>query len=716
MEEQKLYHLLEKMTLEEKVNQLVQIPASAFEKSGVDTGDVEERKYTQRQISQAGSIIGMVGAENVRRIQKHHMENHPHHIPMLFMMDVIHGFRTIFPIPLGQGASFHPELVERCAKAAAREASSSGVHVTFAPMSDLVRDARWGRVMEATGEDPYLNSIMTRAMIRGFQGGCDIDYQHVAACTKHFAAYGAPQGGRDYNNVELSEHSLREYYLPAYKAGIQEGCKLMMTSFNSLNGVPATANPWLMKKILREEFEFEGVLISDWRAIEELITHGIAENERDAAYLAIESGVDIDMASHCYADHLEELVTSGILEERVIDEAVFRVLKLKNVLGLFENPYRGADPSEESRIFLNNNQRALSREAARESFVLLKNDILEKKLPILPLSGCRKTVFLGPYVESQKLHSSWALMGREKDAVSISQALYEKKKGEELHFHIIKNMNENSVQEIREADAVVLCIGEDRMQSGEAASRGDICVPEQQLSLLRRLYEINSNIISVVFSGRPLDLREVSEKSKAVLAVWLPGTEGGNALLDVLYGNYNPSGKLPMSFPYCTGQIPVFYNHYSTGRPCLKENTPYRSCYLDIPNAPLYPFGYGLSYTKFLLSPTTLSHAVMKGEKDIITASVIVKNEGHVTGTEIVQMYIRDRKGKTIRPVKELKGFQRVQLAPGEEQIVEFAITEEMLRYHSPDGVMRSENGKFTVWIDNSSDTRGEGVEFCLEK
>lgn len=750
MTEQKLYDLLQDMTLEEKVNQLLQLPARMYEGEGAVTGNLAKEKYSQEEIWQAGSILGLHGASALRKIQDKYMEGQPHHIPLLFMLDVIHGLRTVFPMPLAQGASFNPEMTERCAAAAAKESAVSGVHVTFAPMADLVRDARWGRVMESTGEDPYLNGLMAAAMVRGFQGSDVGEKDRVAACVKHFAGYGAPDGGREYNNVELSEHALREFYLPAYEAGIKAGSELVMTSFNTLDGIPSSGNRRLMRDILRGEMGFEGVLISDFGAVEEMIAHGFCEDGSEAAKKAILAGVDIDMVSDSYCGHLAELVRSGEVEEKMVDEAVLRVLRLKNKLGLFENPYKDGDAAREREVILCEENRKLAREAARETFVLLKNEAGTDGVPLLPLKRDKMLAFIGPYVDCKNLHSAWALCGQAEDAVSVREAVTEWRSDEGIMFATGSRMLDSKerldrsgitgtrkpeeegmsaveagkqddlmLEQAKEmaarADAVVLCIGEHHLQTGEAASRADITVPEVQMELFREICKINHNVAVVLFNGRPLDLREISEKARAVLEVWLPGTEGGHAVVDVLTGAYNPAGKLPMSFPYCVGQVPVCYNHYATGRPCQGKDDPvfFRSRYIDIPNEPLYSFGYGLSYTSFSISPVWLGSETMKQDGGSQTAAVTVKNTGNTGGTETLQLYIRDVSASVVRPVKELKGFKKMFLEAGEERTVIFEITEEMLRFYTITGTFASEKGRFQVWIGNSSDTENM-AEFVL--
>ena len=424
MTEQKLQQLLQDMTLEEKVNQMLQLAGGFFTGDMMAMGPMAEKGFTQENVAQAGSVLGALGAEKLKKIQQDFMEKHPHKIPLLFMLDVINGLKTIYPIPLGQGATFEPELAERCAQMAAKESAVSGLHVTFSPMVDLVRDARWGRVMESTGEDPYLNSLFAEAMVRGYQGENLQEPYRIAACVKHFAGYGAPTAGRDYNTVELSRHTLKEFYLPAYKAGIDAGAALVMTSFNTIDGVPATGNKWLMRKVLREEMGFDGVLISDWAAIEEIIYHGYCADRKEAAVRAAQAGVDIDMMTGIYSEHLCKLVREGEVPEALVDEAVYRILELKNKLGLFENPCKDADAEKEKTVILCQEHRALAREAARKSFVLLKNE------EVLPLQKGQKTAYIGPYVDNRNMIGSWSIVGETKDVTTLKEAVLERPEGE----------------------------------------------------------------------------------------------------------------------------------------------------------------------------------------------------------------------------------------------------------------------------------------------
>ena len=722
MTKEQLTALLNDMSLEEKVNQMSQVIGGFFDDDTVITGPMAEMGFTEENIELSGSVIGSMGAETVKKIQKSYMEKHPHHIPLLFMLDIINGYKTVFPIPLGQGATFEPELSEKCAAVAAKEASVSGLHVTFAPMTDLVRDARWGRVMESTGEDPYLNGLFCESMVKGFQGENLSDEYKIAACVKHFAGYGAPTAGRDYNTVELSEHTFREFYLPSYKAGIDAGAALVMTSFNTVNGIPATGNKKLMRGILRDEMGFDGVLISDWAAIEETIYHGYCADKEDAAIRAVEAGVDIDMMTGIYCDNLCRLVREGKIPESLVDECCMRILELKNKLG---------------QLILCKEHRELAREAARKSFVLLKNEE-----QILPLDKTKKTAFIGPYVNSRNLMGSWSIIGEAKDITTVEETMAVEEAGNNvvccqgspmLGAEVIlegfteenqaiytpeeeARMLEEALEAAKKADQVVLFIGEDRLQSGEATSNATIQIPQIQQNLLERVAEINENIAVVLFSGRPLDLRDVQVKAKAILEVWMPGTEGAGAITDVLYGRYNPTGKLPMSFPYCVGQVPVHYNEYATGRPHVegKDKDRFRSKYLDIPNAPLYPFGYGLSYTTFTVSEVSLDKDSMK-DGESIRAAVTVKNTGTCAGTETIQLYLHDVAASVVRPVKGLKDFRKVTLQPGEETSVKFTITEPQLRFLSENNIFESEAGIFEIFIGTDSTTTNK-AKFTLEK
>ncbi|MCR5502979.1 MAG: beta-glucosidase BglX [Lachnospiraceae bacterium] len=730
MDKKALEALLHDMSTEEKVMQLVQIPGSEYEADAEITG-VERGRADEKVKRLAGSTLGIWGAQRLKNIQERYMKEHPHHIPLMFMLDVIHGHKTVLPCPLGQGAAFDPEGAEKGAAMQAYEAAEDGVHVTFSPMSDLCRDARWGRIMESTGEDKYLNSLMASAMVEGYQGGDLKDPRHMAACVKHFAAYGACEGGRDYNNTELSEHTLREHYLRAYGEAVKKKPAMVMTSFNTVNGIPATGNTFLMKKILREEFGFQGVLISDWGAVGEMVNHGYAEDKKDAALKAMNAGVDIDMCSGCYSTYLEELVKSGAVSEKMLDEAVYRVLSMKNDLGLFEDPFRGIDAEKGATV--TGESRQLARETVAKSLVLLEN-----RNGALPLRK-EKNAFIGPYANTKKLQSSWAFSGDDENTVTVFEGASEVYEPDDIRFsngctmldqdtvtargkYHTDNWQEENDRLLREAvktaewaDTVILCLGEDSTQSGEAASKTCLKLPAVQLRLLHEIKKTGKRIVTLIFTGRPLELKEVGDLSDALLICWLPGTEGGHGIMDVLTGKVSPSGRLPVSFPYTVGQEPLHYDIYSTGRPRPESGpTEFTSRYLDCENGALYPFGYGLSYTSFEYGKPELSAEKMTYEENI-TASVKVRNTGKVPGDATVQMYIRDLSGSRIRPVRELAGFKRISLNPGEEEEVSFVIKEEMLRFWTADGKWESEPGKFHVWLCDSS-IDGEALEFRLEK
>ncbi|AOZ93697.1 beta-glucosidase BglX [Paenibacillus crassostreae] len=702
MDNQHLSALLEQMTLEEKIAQMLQLVVSYFvgsEEDGRITGPMESLGITEETVNQVGSILGLGGAAKVIQVQQTHLKNDRLGIPMIFMADIIHGYKTIFPIPLAIGCSWDQELAEQSAAIAAKESAVSGLHVTFAPMVDLVRDARWGRVMESTGEDPYLNSLFARAFVRGFQGeDLTNDVSRVAACVKHFAAYGAGEGGREYNTVDLSERQLREYYLPAYKAALDEGCELVMTSFNTVHGSPATGNRALMRDLLRTEWGFDGVLISDWGAVIELIAHGVAEDEAEAAYLAVQAGVDIEMMTSCYVKHLPELVRKGKINESLIDEAVLRILNLKNNLGLFENPFRGADPEAEREIVYCDEHRAVSRELASNSCVL-------------PLQPEQRIALIGPFAHSKDILGPWSWMGAEEDITPLDTAIQAIippanmliAEGSDIDTITEKQWQE-AIEIARKSDVIVLALGESSHMSGEGGSRADIALPEAQLQLITHLRTLDKPMVAILFNGRPLDLHGVHDQVDAVLEAWFPGSEGACAITDILYGEVNPSGRLSMSFPYAVGQVPVYYNHYNTGRP-KKESEPdnrYASKYLDIPNEPLFPFGYGLSYTEFKYGEMMLSEEVITSDCSLQITTTIT-NTGKREGEEVVQLYIRDISGEVVRPMKELKSFSKVLLQPGESKKVSFTVTEEQLRYHHSDLSYSSDAGEFAVFIGSNS-------------
>ena len=713
--------LVAQMTLEEKLRQLTQLNGLFFDESDetAATGPKAEVKIQKEDIPGIGSALNFLGTDQVRTIQKNHMKADRNKIPMLFMMDVVHGCVTQYPIPLAMGATFSPELLKECAAMAAREAKTMGIDVTFAPMVDLVRDARWGRVMESTGEDPYLNAQMAAAQVEGFQS------EGIAACVKHFAAYGAPEAGRDYNTVDMSERTLREFYLPAYKAAADAGVKMLMTSFNSLNGIPAAANKKLVKGILRDEWKYNGVVISDYNSFRELMQHGVAEDEKECAYKAISATNDIEMMSATYLHCMKELIEEGRVSEAQIDEAVTRVLNLKKDLGLFDDPFIrcGKTQEEAEKNFktevLSAENRKTAKKAAEKAAVLLKNDGL------LPFTGKEKKIaVIGPFGDTGKINGAWSCYASEKDAVKISDGVHALLKNADVKCAtgadgaLNAEANEEEIQKAADlaarADVVILTLGEPEGDSGEGNSKQNLELPEAQYALLNAVLRANQNTAVLLFSGRPLAISRLAEKARAILLMWQPGTEGGNAAAELLFGKATPEGKLPMSFPYATGQCPIYYNHCNTGRPRVNDavRTGYCSSYIDGPNAPLYPFGYGLSYTAFSYSSPAVSSAVMRrGEK--VTVSVTVQNVGARAGTETVQLYLRDKAASVTRPIKELKGFKKVFLQAGEAQTVQFAITEDMLKFYNAESEYIAEAGEFEAYAGGNSDCT-ESVSFRL--
>lgn len=700
-----LKSLVDQMTLEEKIGQLIQLSSVFFGTDSELTGPAQSWGLSEEQLSRIGSCIGGTNAATIRKMQEEHLKQDRNKIPLLFMFDVIHGYRTIYPIGLALAGSFDPELVEECTAMAAKEAAAGGVHVTFAPMVDIVRDARWGRVMESCGEDAHLASVMGAAQVRAYQGDDISSRDRLAACVKHFAGYGAPEGGRDYNLLDISERALRQFYLPSYKACIDAGVKLLMPSFNYLNGVPSTANSFLMKKILREEWGFKGTVISDWAAIKELCVHGVAEDMKEAARLAFENGCNIEMVSDAYYRNLADLVNEGVVKESVIDEAVLSVLRLKDELGLFDDPFHGADDERGEAMYLSVEHRAIARKAAEESAVLLKNN------GVLPLSkSIGKLALIGPYVDEKAIHGEWSAFVKAEECVSIKEGISNLLDGTEilcakgcgnLYTDKDKSGFEEAIEIARQADAVLLCVGEPMNYSGEGNCRTDIRLPGVQAELVRAVTEVNKNAAVVLFNGRPLDLTDIYDSSPAIIDMWFPGSEGGNAVANLVFGDANPCGKLAMSFPKSVGQCPIYYNRTLTGRPKTypeNEYQPYVSGYIDCGNLPLFTFGEGLSYTSFSYENMTLDKDTMTAD-DTVTVSVTLKNDGPCSGKEVVQLYIQDVVSSVVRPIQELIAFKKVYLEPGESYEVNFQINEPMLRFWNAENKYVSERGEFRIWV-----------------
>jgi beta-glucosidase len=739
MKKEKLLELLNKMTLEEKIGQLVQVAGETFlmKKTDSATGPLKDLNLSNEMLYHVGSILNIVGSEKIKKIQDKYLSKNRLKIPLLFMADIINGYRTVFPIPIAQGCSWDERVIYDCTKISIEEAGVAGTNVNFSPMVDLVRDSRWGRVMESIGgEDPYLGEMYAKTMIEAYQGRDISKLGNSAACVKHFAAYGAVEAGRDYNTVDMSEREFRQYYLPAYKAAIDKGTEMIMTSFNTINGIPSSVNKWLLRDLLRKELGFKGIVISDYSAIEETINHGVSKDKKEAAYKAIMAGVDIDMMSNVYANHLKELVEEGKVPEKIVDESVLRVLTLKNKLGLFENPYGNANEEREKKVLKSKENLECARKLAAQTFVLLKNE-----QQVLPLKKNKKIALIGPYADNVAILGSWSMFS-DKSKIPTLKETFKNKIGDENVFYAKGSeiLEENEINQIlsadggnvihienekekekellkeaievaKKADIIVLAIGEHYRQSGEACSRANIEISKIQQNLLDELAKLNKKIVTILFNGRPLVLKDISKKVDALLEVWFPGTEGANAITDVIFGEVNPSGKLTMSFPQATGQCPIYYNHYHTGRPHI-NNVRYVSRYQDIPTESYYPFGYGLSYSKFIYSDLKISSN--KITKDApITVSVKVKNDSNIPGKEVIQLYIQDLVGSIVRPIKELKAFRKEYLKAFEEKEVTFKIDVEMLKFWNEKLEYKVEKGEFKVFLGpNSEDTMEEKFEY----
>ena len=702
--------LLSKMTLDEKVGQLV-----LFTSDWSVTGPSMRQGYIDDiRAGRCGNIFNAYTAEYTRKLQEIAVNETRLGIPLLFGYDVIHGFRTVFPINLGISASWDIDAVEESARIAAREAAAAGLHWTFSPMCDICVEPRWGRVSEGAGEDPLLGSRISAAMTRGYQGGDLSDPSTVLACIKHYAAYGAPQAGRDYNTVDMSERWLREFYLPPYKAAVDAGALSVMASFNELDGVPATANYHLMQEILRDEWGFQGFVVTDYTGINEMVCHGYAADEADAGQLAINAGIDMDMQSAAFFNYLKEQVESGAVSRKTLDRAVRRVLNVKEALGLFDDPFRYCSEEREASETLTDANKAFARKLASESMVLLKND------GVLPLVKGEKVAVIGSLAASRDdLLGTWRAAGEvDKVPASILDAIREYNGAANVVYaEGCKEQGDDrsgfaaALAAAKRAKKVVLVIGENCHWSGEAASRSDIRIPGVQSELLEKIAATGKPVAVVLLNGRPLDLSAESETAGAILEAWYPGTMGGYAAADVLYGEYNPSGKLSITFPRNLGQVPVYHYAKNTGRPYVHPEAKYESRYLDVPNEPLYAFGHGLSYTSFDYSDITLSAPSFAGDGSL-TASVTVTNTGAVAGTETVQLYIRDLVGSVTRPVKQLKDFTRVTLGPGASETVSFTIGKETLSFWRQDMTFGPEAGDFKLFIGGASDAVKE-AEFA---
>ena len=702
--ERKVDTLLGRMTVAEKLGQLQQLDGD------YPTGQARPEQMEMARKGLLGSTLNVRGAENVNAFQRAALESRLK-IPMLIGFDVIHGYRTIFPVPLGEAASWDLEAMERSAHIAAMESRAAGVAWTFAPMVDIARDPRWGRIVEGAGEDTYLGSLIAAARVRGFQGTDFSKPDRVMACAKHFAAYGAAEAGRDYNTTDMSERKLRGVYFPPFKAAVDAGVGSFMTSFNSLNGVPSTANPFLFKQVLRNEWKFNGLVVTDYTAVMELIKHGVAADESEAAMKALNAGIDMEMVSRLIKKHGEQLLKDRKISMATLDEAVRNVLRIKYRLGLFDNPM--ADADRERQTLLTAEHRKAAREIAAKSFVLLKND-----RETLPISKSVKNVAVIGFLANDKhnMNGNWIGDGKDTDPVTIVEGL-KNKLGNSVSIKFANGCDTKcedtsgfaeAVETARNADFVILTVGEDGDMSAEASSRSNIDLPGKQLDLAKAIHALGKPYAVVVMNGRPLTISWLAENSPAILETWFAGTEAGNAIADVLYGDVNPSGKLPVTFPRSVGQIPIYYNALPTGRPFEAANK-YTSKYLDIPNTPQFPFGWGLSYTTFALTSLRLSSTDLS-QSGTLTVSVDVQNTGRRDGAEVVQVYVRDPAASVSRPVKMLKGFARVQLRAGERRTVQITIKISDLGFYDVNNKYVVEPGKFDIMVGTDSAHFADGM------
>jgi beta-glucosidase len=703
--EQKVDALLKQMTLEEKVGQLHQL-------SGRDlTGPANNRNtniLAEIRKGKIGSMLNVKGVAETREVQAAALQSRLK-IPLLFSLDVIHGYKTIFPIPLAEAASWDLPAIEQSAHIAAKEAAASGIHWTFAPMVDISRDPRWGRVMEGAGEDTYLGSQIARARVLGFQGKKLGGTDAVMATAKHFAAYGAAIAGRDYNAVDMSEHQLWETYLPPFKAAVDAGVATFMNSFNTLNGIPATGSAYLQRDILKGAWKYQGFVVSDWASIAEMVKHGYAADIPDAAQKAINAGSDMDMEGFAYSSSLVQLVKSGKVRTALLDDAVKRILYKKFELGLLDDPYRFSDAKREQEVLNDPSHRLIARDIARKSLVLLKND-----KQTLPLNKAAKSIaVIGPLADARRdLEGGWIVKS---DAGQVASLL------DGIRNHVAKDTEvifapgcdvactttdgfAAALAAADKADTVLLVLGESWDMSGEAKSRTDLGLPGLQTQLFEALRAKGKPVTVVIMAGRPLVFNTVADQATAVLYTWFAGSEGGNAIADVLFGDYNPSGKLPMTFPRSVGQIPISYDTYETGRPVQDvKNVVYKSAYIDSPNTPRYAFGHGLSYTDFSYSNLSLSNKNLQ-QGATATVSFDLRNTGQRDGEEVVQLYLRDPVASVVRPVKQLKGFQKIKLAAGEQKRVTFTIDQAMLSFYDSKLKWVAEPGKFIIMLGSASD------------
>jgi len=726
--ESKITELIKKMTLEEKVGQLIQYNGSWDVTGPAPAGGGDKAKYDHLKSGRVGSMLNVVSVKATREAQELAMQSRLK-IPLIFGYDVIHGYQTIFPVPLGESASWDMDAIKQSAAVAAKESAAAGIHWTFAPMVDICRDARFGRIMESGGEDPFLGSQIATARVKGFQGDDLSDENTIAACAKHFAAYGFAEAGRDYNTVDISERTLREVVFPPFKACVNAGVATFMNSFNEIGGVPATGNKFLQREILKGDWAFNGFVVSDWGSIAEMIAHGNAKDKKDAAKIALNAGSDMDMEGYCYIDHLAGLVEAGEVDLSKIEDAVRRVLRVKFRLGLFDDPYKYCNEEKEKTVIGAAEHLEAARDVARKSIVLLKNDN-----NALPLKKEGQTIaVIGPLAADKDAPlGSWRAHAVENSAVSVLEGIQNVVgKGDNVRYaegaklsigkrNFLNEVTINTTDKsgfaeaetvAKSADVVLLVIGEDAWQSGEGRSQVDIGLSGVQQELLEKVVAANKNTIVVLMNGRPLALPWMAENVPAILETWQLGSEAGNAIADVIFGDYNPSGKLPASFPRHVGQEPLYYNQKMTGRPSAGPGMVFWSHYTDEKNDALFPFGHGLSYTTFAYSNLKASAT---GMNDPIKISVDVKNTGKVAGKETAQLYIRDLVGSVTRPVRELKGFEQVMLQPGETKTVTFSLTSKDLAFWTLEEKWAAETGDFEVYVGGSSKAKLQG-KFTLK-
>ena len=721
--------LMSKMTLDEKIGQLNLVTPGW----GVPTGSVVSRGVEDNiRKGRVGGLFGIFGPDKIRQAQALAVKESRLHIPLIFGLDVIHGHKTIFPIPLGLSCSWDTTLVEHSARIAAVEATADGLCWVYSPMVDIARDPRWGRIAEGSGEDPYLGSKMARAMVKGYQGTDLSKDNTVMACVKHFALYGAAEAGRDYNTTDMSRIRMYNEYLPPYKAAVDAGVGSVMSSFNEIDGIPATGNHWLLTELLRNKWGFKGFVVSDYTSVNEMMSHGMGDLPTVSA-LALKAGLDMDMVGEGFLTTLQNSLKAGKVTLKEINDACQRVLEAKYKLGLFDNPYRYINESRPDKEILTAQNRQAARETATRSLVLLKNE-----RQVLPLKKSGTIALIGPLADNHtEMLGTWAVSGDKTKSVSIIEGMknvagsgvqillakganitddtaFAKRispfdKPTEIDARTPEAMIQEAIDVAGKADAVVAIVGEAAEMSGESASRTSLDLPGSQRRLIEALVKTGKPLVVVLMNGRPLTIPWLDEQAPAILEAWFAGTEAGNAIADVLFGNYNPSGKLTTSFPRNVGQIPIYYNHKNTGRPYEGGNPKFKSDYLDVDNSPLYPFGYGLSYTTFTYDTIQLSQNTLRPGQSI-TASILVKNIGNMAGEETVQLYIRDLAGSVTRPVKELKGFQKINLNAGEMKKVEFTITENDLKFYNSDLKYVAEPGEFKIFIGtNSRDVKETG-------